>query len=138
MSFVQASNHSGAVEAGGRVTHRGRAVVLGVILLAAFASIGRYNELVRLDQDVQAQWGQVENVYQRRADLIPILVETVKGEPSLQGRELQAWCKRALASFSFRARHRDTPPRFRGSSRRKTSCRPPSHGCWSSPSAPPR
>ena len=33
----------------------------------------------RLDQAVQAQWSQVENVYQRRADLVPNLVETVKG-----------------------------------------------------------
>ena len=34
---------------------------------------------MRLDQGVQAQWSQVENVYQRRADLVPNLVETVKG-----------------------------------------------------------
>jgi len=40
---------------------------------------GTYNSLVQLDQKVQAQWAQVENVYQRRADLIPNLVETVKG-----------------------------------------------------------
>ena len=37
------------------------------------------NKLVGLDQAVQAQWSQVENVYQRRADLVPNLVETVKG-----------------------------------------------------------
>jgi LemA protein len=49
------------------------AVVLGLPL------IGSYNTLVHLDQAVQAQWGQVQNVYQRRADLIPNLVETVKG-----------------------------------------------------------
>jgi LemA protein len=49
------------------------AVVLGLPL------IGSYNTLVHFDQAVQAQWGQVQNVYQRRADLIPNLVETVKG-----------------------------------------------------------
>ncbi|MGD1009306.1 MAG: LemA family protein [Candidatus Aminicenantales bacterium] len=53
-------------------------VVLAVIILALSAS-GTYNQLVRLDQKVQAQWAQVENVYQRRADLVPNLVETVKG-----------------------------------------------------------
>jgi LemA protein len=56
---------------------------LGVLVLAAvivaLSVAGTYNSLVRLDQSVQAQWGQVENVYQRRADLIPNLVETVKG-----------------------------------------------------------
>ncbi len=46
----------------------------------AWMAIGRtYNELVRLDQRVQSQWAQVENTYQRRADLVPNLVETVKG-----------------------------------------------------------
>lgn len=38
-----------------------------------------YNSIVKLDEQVQAQWGQVENVYQRRADLIPNLVASVKG-----------------------------------------------------------
>jgi len=53
-------------------------VVLAVIILGLSVS-GIYNQLVRLDQKVQSQWAQVENVYQRRADLIPNLVETVKG-----------------------------------------------------------
>src|SRR5258708_31858438 len=38
-----------------------------------------YNGLVTADENVKAAWGQVENVYQRRADLIPNLVNTVKG-----------------------------------------------------------
>jgi LemA protein len=41
--------------------------------------VGGYNRLVSLDEGVDAAWGQVENVYQRRADLIPNLVATVKG-----------------------------------------------------------
>jgi LemA protein len=57
-------------------------VLLGVIL--AFTVIGNYNSLVKLDQAVQSQWGQVENVYQRRADLIPNLVETVKGAAAFE------------------------------------------------------
>jgi LemA protein len=54
-------------------------VLVLAVLIAALSVAGTYNSLVRLDQGVQAQWGQVENVYQRRADLIPNLVETVKG-----------------------------------------------------------
>jgi LemA protein len=56
---------------------------LGVLVLAVLIVVlsvaGTYNSLVRLDQNVQSQWAQVENQYQRRADLVPNLVETVKG-----------------------------------------------------------
>jgi LemA protein len=53
--------------------------VVVIVLVVAVPAAGAYNNLVALDQAVQAQWGQVQNVYQRRADLIPNLVETVKG-----------------------------------------------------------
>ena len=53
-------------------------ILLGVIGVIAWA-VGINNQVVRLDQGVQASWAQVQNVYQRRADLIPNLVETVKG-----------------------------------------------------------
>ncbi len=57
---------------------------LVAVLAAAVFGVGAYNGLVRLDQAVQAQWGQVENVYQRRADLVPNLVETVKGAAAFE------------------------------------------------------
>jgi LemA protein len=53
-------------------------IVIGVIILGAWGA-GSYNGMVKLDQQVRQSWAQVENVYQRRADLIPNLVETVKG-----------------------------------------------------------
>jgi len=53
-------------------------IVLAIVAVGAWL-VSSYNTLVALDQGVQAQWGQVENVYQRRADLIPNLVATVKG-----------------------------------------------------------
>jgi LemA protein len=59
------------------------ALVLGVLVVGGSA-VGAYNELVQLDQAVQAQWGQVQNVYQRRADLVPNLVETVKGAANFE------------------------------------------------------
>src|SRR6266496_2433981 len=51
-------------------------VVIGGLVVWA---VGVNNQLVRLEQDVNEKWAQVQNVYQRRADLIPNLVETVKG-----------------------------------------------------------
>ena len=54
-------------------------VALVVVLILAVTGMGSYNNLVGLDEQVQSAWGQVENVYQRRSDLIPNLVETVKG-----------------------------------------------------------
>lgn len=55
-------------------------IIIAVILLGGFVWIkGAYNKMVVEDENVQAAWAQVENVYQRRADLIPNLVATVKG-----------------------------------------------------------
>jgi LemA protein len=57
------------------------AVIVLVVLVVGVVMWGVrvQNELVRLEQDVNEKWAQVQNVYQRRADLIPNLVETVKG-----------------------------------------------------------
>jgi LemA protein len=58
----------------------GGIVIIGLIIgLGFLISIGAYNKMVRLDEAVKGAWSQVENVYQRRADLIPNLVSTVKG-----------------------------------------------------------
>src|SRR5689334_19397654 len=69
-------------------------VVIGAIVLIVLIFGGMiastYNSLVRLDQTAQAQWGQVENVYQRRADLIPNLVATVKGAANFEQSTLTA------------------------------------------------
>ena len=59
------------------------AIVL-LILVIGFSVGGTYNSLVALDQGVQGQWAQVQNVYQRRSDLIPNLVNTVKGAANFE------------------------------------------------------
>jgi LemA protein len=56
---------------------------LGLLIVGALIILvpiwNSYNNIVALEQDVNAKWAQVENVYQRRADLVPNLVATVKG-----------------------------------------------------------
>ncbi len=63
-------------------------VVIGAIVLILLIGVSSvaasYNRLVTLDQAVQSQWAQVENAYQRRADLIPNLVATVKGAANFE------------------------------------------------------
>jgi LemA protein len=54
-------------------------VVILLSLAGGVGCVGSYNKLVQLSQAVDAQWAQVQNAYQRRADLVPNLVETVKG-----------------------------------------------------------
>jgi LemA protein len=55
-------------------------LAVGAVLAGLFFWFqGNYNNMVKMDEGVQAAWSQVENVYQRRADLIPNLVATVKG-----------------------------------------------------------
>jgi len=54
-------------------------VVVILIIITVSSIIGTYNNMVKLDEGVKEKWSQVENVYQRRYDLIPNLVNTVKG-----------------------------------------------------------
>ncbi len=55
-----------------------RVLLVAAVVAVLFSSCG-YNTMVEMDEQVTASWAQVENVYQRRADLIPNLVNTVKG-----------------------------------------------------------
>jgi LemA protein len=69
------------------------AAVVGLILLAVIVAVslaGSYNGLVGLKQGVDAQWAEVENQYQRRADLIPNLVQTVSGAANFEKSTLEA------------------------------------------------
>src|SRR5271157_302037 len=63
-------------------------IVIGIIIVFAliiiFPAISSYNKMVALDQSVKESWAQVENVYQRRMDLIPNLVNTVKGAANFE------------------------------------------------------
>jgi len=60
-------------------------VVLALLVFVGVAAVGiNYNHLVKLSQAVDSQWAQVQNVYQRRADLIPNLVATVSGAANFE------------------------------------------------------
>ena len=66
-------------------------IVVAVCLVFLFAGgCSSYNGMVDADQAVQKQWGQVENQYQRRADLIPNLVNTVKGYAAHESSTLES------------------------------------------------
>lgn len=64
-------------------------LVIAVILLGISVIAGQYNSLVKLEETVKSQRGQVESVYQRRADLIPNIVATVKGEAAFEQETLR-------------------------------------------------
>ncbi len=59
-------------------------VIIALVLIVGLSVGGTYNSLVQLDQATQAQWAQVQNAYQRRADLVPNLVATVKGAANFE------------------------------------------------------
>ena len=69
------------------------AVILALLVVGGAVFLwgtAQYNELVRLDEGVNTAWAQVENAYQRRADLIPNLVKTVQGAADFERETLQA------------------------------------------------
>jgi LemA protein len=66
------------------------AVVVIAAIIIGFSAWGTYNSMVELQQTVENKWAQVESEYQRRADLIPNLVATVKGYASHESEVLEA------------------------------------------------
>ena len=57
----------------------GLSIPLGIVVLVILWYVGTYNSLIKLNEDVKNKWAQVETQYQRRIDLIPNLVNTVRG-----------------------------------------------------------
>src|ERR1700685_3684150 len=65
-------------------------IVVGLLVLLVLFAVASYNGLVSLQQGTDAQWAQVQNVYQRRADLVPNLVATVSGAANFEKSTLVA------------------------------------------------
>lgn len=64
-------------------------IILAVVAILVIWVVSVYNGLVTMDENVSGQWGNVETQYQRRADLIPNLVNTVKGYASHEKETLE-------------------------------------------------
>ncbi|MEY4110588.1 MAG: hypothetical protein RLZZ46_943 [Bacteroidota bacterium] len=75
--------------------------ILLLILLYSFFS-GSFNKMVTFEEKVSSQWAMVENVYQRRADLIPNLVNTVKGAADFEKSTLEAVIKARAEATSVK------------------------------------
>ena len=67
-----------------KLASRGGGLLLALTVLLGLTGCGSYNKLVTLDQKVNKQWADVQSVYQRRADLIPNLVNTVQGAANFE------------------------------------------------------
>ena len=65
-------------------------VILAVLAAIVLWFVGKYNAMVTAEENVETSWGQVENQYQRRSDLIPNLVATVKGYAAHESQVLES------------------------------------------------
>ena len=65
-------------------------VIIAVLAALTFWMIGKYNAMVTAEENVKTAWAQVENQYQRRSDLIPNLVATVKGYAAHESQVLES------------------------------------------------
>lgn len=65
-------------------------IVIALLAAVAFWLVGKYNAMVSADENVKTAWAQVENQYQRRSDLIPNLVATVKGYAAHESQVLES------------------------------------------------
>lgn len=82
-------------------TNRSRLQVATLLVLATLLTACGINNIPTLDEQAKAAWGQVQNQYQRRADLIPNLVNTVKGYATHERETLEAVTKARAAATSF-------------------------------------
>ena len=73
------SQHIQAINNKKRSMKKSTIIIIVVVALLAIWGVSGYNGLVTMDENVSGQWSNVETQYQRRADLIPNLVNTVKG-----------------------------------------------------------
>jgi LemA protein len=85
-------------------------IVLGVIVILFVWGCGGYNKLVKQDETVQNKWNDVQSSYQRRADLIPNLVNTVKGEANFEQTTLQNVIEARARATSMRIDPKDLTP----------------------------
>lgn len=88
-------------------------IAAAVVVVGFLWYTGIYNELVNREEGVKSAWAQVQNQYQRRLDLVPNLVETVKGYASHESETLEAVTKaRAQATTALKPEAISDPTKF--------------------------
>jgi LemA protein len=85
-------------------------VIIGLIVLFGVLGIRGYNGLVTLDESVTKSWNNVQSDYQRRADLIPNLVNTVKGEANFEQTTLENVVKARASATQMKVDAKDLTP----------------------------
>lgn len=85
-------------------------VIVGLIVVLGGCGCSGYNNIIKLDEDVKSKWGNVQSDYQRRADLIPNLVNTVKGEANFEQTTLQNVVEARAKATSLRVDPADLTP----------------------------
>ncbi|MDB5231067.1 MAG: LemA family protein [Chitinophagaceae bacterium] len=85
-------------------------VIVALVLILGGCGCGGYNSMVKLDEDTKTKWGNVESQYQRRADLIPNLVNTVKGEANFEQTTLTNVIEARAKATSMRVDPKDLTP----------------------------
>ena len=85
-------------------------VIVALVLILGGCGCGGYNTMVKLDEDTKTKWGNVESQYQRRADLIPNLVNTVKGEANFEQTTLTNVIEARAKATSVRVDPKDLTP----------------------------
>ena len=77
-------------------------ITIAIVVVLGFVGVSKYNKMVVKDEDVLTQWANVETQYQRRADLIPNLVNTVKGYASHEKETLEGVIQARAAATSIK------------------------------------
>ena len=85
-------------------------VIIGLIVLIGGCGMSGYNGLVKLDETVSQSWNNVQSDYQRRADLIPNLVNTVKGEANFEQSTLENVVKARASATQMKVDAKDLTP----------------------------
>ncbi|MEI6948845.1 LemA family protein [Paraflavisolibacter sp. H34] len=85
-------------------------IVIGIIVIFLFWGCGSYNNMVKEDEAVKKSWNYVQSQYQRRADLIPNLVNTVKGEANFERGTLESVINARARATSIQVNPEDLTP----------------------------
>lgn len=85
-------------------------IIIGLILVLGGCGCGRYNQMVGEDENVKAKWANVQSDYQRRADLIPNLVNTVKGAANFEQETLTRVIEARAKATSVNVNAEDLTP----------------------------